>query len=175
MKTDTSRLSNTSLNQDDSLSVDSDTEENLTSTPSKMAKDETNRKDRSEVLSNEQIDTKDSSDFSDDSDENFQIIDETEVSEDSLSSSLKNDSVSIEHSTTIKPGDGSQDWSEATIPAGKRYLMNVEVLVGFQVVVEFTTSEQVSKLATVKEINSQLNSRILGHTSLQLIIPLPNN
>ena len=144
-------LTNTSLNQDDSsLSIDShgsDTEEDLTSTPSKMAKDETNQKNRShsEVLSNEQVDTKDSSDFSDDSDENFQIIDETEVREDSLSSSFKNDSLSIKHSTTLIPGDGSQDWSEATIPAGKRYLMNVEVLTGSQIVVEFTTSEQVSK------------------------------
>ena len=145
MKTDTSWLSNTSLNQDDSTldSNGSDTEENLTSTPNKMAEDVTKRKNRSE-----RVDTKDSSDFSDDSDENFQVIDEADVSEDSLSSSFKNSSLSVEHSARLKPGDGAQDWNEATIPAGKRYLMNVEVSGGCQYVVEFTTSEQVAQISS---------------------------
>ena len=155
MKSDTSWLTNTSLNQDDSnLSVDSHgsdtTEEELTSTPRKMATNVTNQKDGSP---SEQVHNKDSPDLSDDSDENFQIIDETEVNEDFLSSSFKNSSLSIEHSARLKPGDGSLDWNEATIPAGKRYLINVEVLVGSQYVVEFTTSEQVHTVLINWELN----------------------
>ena len=149
LKTDTSLLNNSNPDQDDSnLSIDSrdsDGEEDLTSTPKKEVKDDTKQKDSSQVLSNENNDdNKDLSDISDDSDDNFQIIDEAEVSEDSLSSSLKNSSQSIRHSTILKPNDSSQDWNEVTLPSGKRYIMNVEVLAHSQLAVEFTTSEQVT-------------------------------
>ena len=150
MKTDTTQLTDTSLDLgDNNLSIDScgsDTEGGLTSTPNKLVKTETNQKNRSrsKESSDDEIESKHSSEFSDDSDENFQIISENEVREDQLSSSLRNDSLSVEHSTELKPAfEGSRDWSVATIPAGKRYLMNVEVLTGTQVVIEFTTSEQV--------------------------------
>lgn len=150
LKTDTSQLTDTSLGPSDSnLSIDScgsGTEESLTSTPKRMVKSETNQENRSrsEELSDDEIESKHSSEFSDDSDENFQVIHENEVREDSLSSSLKNDTLSVKHGTELKPAfDGSRDWSVATIPAGKRYLMDVEVLTGTQIVIEFITSEQV--------------------------------
>ena len=150
LKTDTSQLTDTSLDPNDSnVSIDSygsDTEESLTSTPNNVVKNEAKQKNRSrsEELSDGEVESKHSSEFSDDSDENFQIIYDNEVHEDSLSRSLKNDSLSVKHGTEIKPAfDGSHDWSVTTIPAGKRYLVNVEVLSGTQIAFEFTTSEQV--------------------------------
>lgn len=148
MKTDKSLSSNTSSNQDDKKSIDShgsDTEEYLTSTPTKRVVDKIHKDGSSpEPMPNEPVDSKDSSDSSDDSDENYQIIDETEVREDSLSSSFQNDDVTVKHNTMLKAGsDDSRDWGETIIPAGKRYLINVEVLAASQIVVEFTTSKQV--------------------------------
>ncbi|XP_028395468.1 FYVE and coiled-coil domain-containing protein 1-like isoform X2 [Dendronephthya gigantea] len=147
LKTDTSWL--TSQN-DSNLSIDSrgsDTEEDQQSTPSKSMKSEAiDRRYRphSDVSSNQEIvhERRQSIDDSDDSDDTFQIIGQNDVSEDSLSWSLQNDSLSIKHSTKLIPGDGSQDWSEVTIPARKRYLMFVEVLAALRLLVEFNTSEQ---------------------------------
>lgn len=151
MKTDTSCLTN---QNDRNLSIDShgsDTEDDQQSTSSKSIKsDEIDRNygPHSEVSSNQEIvhEHGKSSDYSDDSDDAFQIIGQAEVTEDSLSWSLQNDSLSIKHGTKLIPGDGSQDWSEVTIPARKRYLIIVEVITASQLLVEFDTSAQVPKI-----------------------------
>ena len=104
------------------------------STPINERRNLANQNQISEIGSHEALSVE-----SDNSDENFEIINN---SEDSLKALILTDDLNVK-ADVFTPNKDNQAWCEATIPAGKRYLICANVVSSSQVVIEFTTSPQV--------------------------------